>query len=116
MAKGRHLIVDCTNVPMETCLDDKRLMEVMAEAAWSANANVISTSRYRFGHNSPPGCTVFILLDESHISAHTYAQEGKVAIDVFTCGDRVKSEDILETIINKLKLEDYDIKSLDRFA
>jgi len=115
MAKGKHLIVDCTNVPMETCLNDKMLMEVMAEAAWAANANIISTSRYRFGHNSPPGCTVFIMLDESHISAHTYAEEGKVAIDVFTCGSRVSSEEILETILNKLKIENYNVKSLDRF-
>lgn len=115
MAKGKHLIVDCTKVPMETCLNDKMLMEVLAEAAWAANANIISTSRYRFGHNSPPGCTVFIMLDESHISAHTYAQEGKVALDVFTCGARVKGEDILKMIVNKLKLEHYRVKALERF-
>jgi S-adenosylmethionine decarboxylase len=115
MAKGKHLIVDCTEVPMEICLDDKMLMEVMVEAAVAAKANVISTSRYRFGHNSPPGCTVFIMLDESHISAHTYAQEGKVAIDVFTCGERVNIEELLATIINKLKVEHYNIRALDRF-
>ena len=38
------------------------------------------------GTVSPPGFASVVLLDESHISAHCYADEGLIAIDVFTCG------------------------------
>jgi S-adenosylmethionine/arginine decarboxylase-like enzyme len=32
------------------------------------------------------GFTSVILLDESHITAHSYTQRGLLALDVFTCG------------------------------
>ena len=59
----------------------------MARACERAGANVISQVRYRLGHDSPGGFTAMCLLDESHISAHTYADAGLIALDVFTCGD-----------------------------
>jgi S-adenosylmethionine decarboxylase len=33
------------------------------------------------------GVTVICLLSESHISIHTWPEEGKAACDVYTCGD-----------------------------
>ena len=37
------------------------------------------------GSKSPPGGTFVLCLDESHISLHSYADEGLLAIDLFTC-------------------------------
>jgi S-adenosylmethionine/arginine decarboxylase-like enzyme len=37
------------------------------------------------GFLSPPGYTAVVLLDESHISVHCYADEGLIAFDCFTC-------------------------------
>jgi len=85
--KGRHLLVDCTEVPRDVCLDDGTFLDAMARAARRAGATVISQVRYQFGHASPPGFAAFVLLDESHCSAHTYAEDGVLALDIFTCGD-----------------------------
>jgi S-adenosylmethionine decarboxylase len=42
----------------------------------------------RFSHKfHPQGATVVYALAESHISAHTFPENGSVAIDVYTCGD-----------------------------
>jgi S-adenosylmethionine/arginine decarboxylase-like enzyme len=35
---------------------------------------------------SPPGFTAALLIDESHVTAHSYSEKGWLAIDVFTCG------------------------------
>ena len=35
----------------------------------------------------PQGVTVLCLLSESHISIHTWPEEGKASVDVYTCGD-----------------------------
>ena len=58
--------------------------------AQTRRRNVISQVRYQFGHNSPPGFTAVVVLDESHCSCHTYADLGLIALDVFTCGKPIR--------------------------
>ena len=109
-----HIILDCYGVSRDVCLDDKRLLETVVRAANSSGATIINTSRYRFGHDSPPGCTVFVMLDESHVSVHTYADVGKMAIDVFTCGD-TDAQAIAERLKTQLELNDCVEKMIERF-
>ncbi len=115
MHRGKHLLIDCHNVSREVCLDDKLVLRAMARGAERAGATVISQVRYHFGHNSPPGFTAVVLLDESHCSAHTYADDGLIAMDVFTCGstDPLK---VLECIREEVDLGDVFIRTMPRFA
>ena len=115
MYKGRHLLVECRSVARELCLDDRRVLEVMARAAAMAGATVISQVRYRFGHDSPPGFTAFVLLDESHCSVHSYADCGLMALDVFTCGATDPVE-VLRLIRNELDLGEVTVREIGRFA
>ncbi|MEZ6045545.1 MAG: adenosylmethionine decarboxylase [Planctomycetaceae bacterium] len=114
MQRGTHLLIDCCNVPREVCLDDKAMLEAMANGARKAGANVISQVRYHFGHNSPPGFTAVCVLDESHCSAHTYADLGLVALDVFTCGS-TDPRDVLKCIREEIDLGDVSVRELPRF-
>ncbi len=114
MHKGKHLLIDCRNVAREVCLDDKRMLEVMAWAAEKAGSTVVSQIRYKFGNDSPPGFTAVVMLDESHCSAHTYADLGLVALDVFTCG-HTEPRDVLRYIREALDLGDVTIKECARF-
>ncbi|MHC4478102.1 MAG: adenosylmethionine decarboxylase [Planctomycetota bacterium] len=114
MAKGMHVILDCYGVASDVCLDDKKLLETVVRVARAQGSTIINTSRYHFGHDSPPGCTVFVMLDESHVSVHTYANEGKMAIDVFTCGDTDASA-VAEQLKSELGLERVEQQSLERF-
>jgi S-adenosylmethionine decarboxylase len=36
---------------------------------------------------SSSGCTIVIALSESHVSCHTWPENGCIAIDVYTCGE-----------------------------
>lgn len=114
MSKGTQVILDCYGVPPDVCLNDKQLLETVVNAAKSNGATIINTSRYRFGHDSPPGCTVFVMMDESHISVHTYADEGKMAIDVFACGN-TDVQAIADRLKADLQIKTCDQKKLDRF-
>ena len=115
MHKGKHLLIDCRNVAREVCLDDKELLRVMARGAERAGMTVISQIRYNFGHNSPPGFTAIVLLDESHCSAHTYADLGLIALDIFTCGDTDPME-VLKYIRAKIDLGDVSVHEVLRFT
>jgi S-adenosylmethionine decarboxylase len=114
LEKGRHLLIDCRNVDRQLCLNDKLFLEVMARAATRAGACVISQVRYHFGHNSPPGFTAVCLLDESHVSAHCYADLGLVAMDVFTCGS-TDPMDVLMYMREELDLGDVTVRQVGRF-
>jgi S-adenosylmethionine decarboxylase len=90
------------------------MLNAMAKAASRAGANVISQVRYRFGHNSPPGFTAVVVLDESHCSAHTYADLGLIALDVFTCGNTDPGR-VLEFLRQEIDLGDVTIRQHLRF-
>ena len=115
MKKGSHLLVDCTGVDRSVCLDDGRFLEAMAEGCRRAGAAVISQVRYRFGHESPPGFAAVVLVDESHCSAHSYADLGLVAIDIFTCGD-ADPYVVLDYMRSEIPLGDVSTREIDRFV
>ncbi len=115
MHKGKHLLVDCRNVARELCLNDRLVLDVMARSAERAGATVVSQIRYKFGQESPPGFTAVVMLDESHCSAHTYADLGLIALDVFTCGN-TEPRDVLRYIREELDLGDVTVKECGRFT
>jgi deoxyhypusine synthase len=90
--RGSHKILDITNATIDGGVDAVRavaeeLVGAMASAARSEGTNVLHTHIEAFdGSSSPPGFASVVLLDESHLSAHSYSDEGMLAIDVFTCG------------------------------
>lgn len=86
----------------------------MAEAAEEAGSTVISQIRYKFGIDSPPGCTAIVMLDESHCSVHTYADLGLIAMDVFTCGT-TDPRQIWENLRSRLGLTHYTVSCVHRF-
>jgi S-adenosylmethionine decarboxylase len=115
LAKGRHILVDCSNVPRDVCENDRLVLNSLAKAAERAGATVISQVRYHFGHNSAPGFTAVVLLDESHCSAHSYADQGLMALDVFTCGT-TDPRDVLRYLREEIDLGDVIVQECDRFC
>ena len=114
MYRGKHLLIDCRNVSYDLCLDDKAVLRAMARSAEKAGATVISQVRYHFEHNSPPGFTAMVLLDESHCSAHSYADLGLIALDVFTCGE-TDPYDVLKYMQEELDLGEVTVREYGRF-
>lgn len=114
MHKGKHLLIDCRGVSRDVCLNDGLILNAMAAAASRAGATVLSQVRYHFGHDSPPGFTAAVLLDESHCTAHSYADLGLIALDVFTCGD-TNPNDVLMYMREMVDLGDVTIQEVGRF-
>lgn len=114
MQKGHHLLIDCREVSRELCLDDRKLLNAMAHAAEACGATVVSQIRYKFGSDSPPGCTAVVMLDESHCSVHTYADLGLIAMDVFTCGSTDPME-VWQHLRRELGIEHATLRMVGRF-
>ncbi|NHJ49122.1 MAG: adenosylmethionine decarboxylase, partial [Asgard group archaeon] len=64
--------------------DETRLLTLITDAAKKAGAHVLQASVHRF---SPMGCSVVVILKETHISIHTWPEFGFAALDIFLCGE-----------------------------
>jgi S-adenosylmethionine decarboxylase len=83
----------------------------MIEAAARSHATVLSSSCEKF---EPCGCTIVILLSESHLSIHTYPEKGFAALDCFTCGRDKNPKLAINHLIELLKPAEVYSKTLIR--
>ena len=82
-SKGRHITLDYSGFKG----DGGWMLEVLQSAVSKSNAREVHAHVSQFdGSVSPLGFAAVVLIDESHVSAHCYADEGILAVDCFTCG------------------------------
>lgn len=88
--RGYHVFFDYTGVVSKDSAELTNWIMKMIE-------DILVANRVRFVHkhavvfdgtDSPPGFTSVFLIDESHVSAHSYSDLGMLALDIFTCGGR----------------------------
>lgn len=98
MENGIEVRKDLADVDRSLLLDSERMAEICVKAAIEAGATVRKVIHADLGADSPPGLTVAVLLDESHITAHSYADEGLLALNAFTCGKRADPQKVIDAI------------------
>ena len=57
---------------------------MMVQAAREANATVVTQAFHRF---QPHGVSGVVVIEESHLSIHTWPESRYAAMDFYTCGD-----------------------------
>lgn len=81
--RGRHLLAEYRGCDRAR-LDDEAVVEaLMRRAAAAAGATVVAACFHRF---APQGVTGVVVVEESHLSVHTWPEHGYAAVDFFTCG------------------------------
>jgi S-adenosylmethionine decarboxylase len=79
-----HLLYDVWLADGEILKYVEPLRTIVVDAAVRGGANIYHQHWHQF---EPWGVTGFLLLKESHISVHTWPEEGNfAAIDLFPCG------------------------------
>lgn len=119
-AKGFHALIDLDDCDPILLSDPNALKKLLETAAYRACATVMYSVGYRVGgliseKGTPDGVSVYVGLDESHISCHTYAREGLIALDIFTCGVTAKPKLAVEYILNSISHKNRIVKYVDRF-
>ena len=83
---GKHILVDIKNISsdkLKLVEDIKPFLDKLVE---ELKLNVVGECSHQFEKfNSPYGATMIYLLSESHLSVHTFVDEGKITLDLFTC-------------------------------
>ena len=87
--RGSHTMLDYTKCYIKQKDTEKtftELMEGFKDICKNNKLRVVGERMVCFdGSLSPSGGTFILMLDESHISLHSYGEEGIIAIDCFTC-------------------------------
>jgi len=78
-----HIIADLYECPFEAIDNAKKVESILTAAAEKANCNILNIFSYQF---KPQGCTVILTIAESHIAFHSFPEESKAALDIYTCG------------------------------
>jgi S-adenosylmethionine decarboxylase len=81
---GKHYLLNLYGCSFVHLNDKRYLIDLLENAAIASGATVVQTISKKF---EPQGVTVLTLLSESHISIHTWPEDGNAAVDIFTCGD-----------------------------
>jgi len=91
---GNHYVADlygCKNIHEKY----EEYVYHLENVAKKHGATVLNRSCHNFGPNA---YTLCILLAESHIAVHTWAEEKYVSVDIYTCGS-VDTRAIMKDVI-----------------
>jgi S-adenosylmethionine decarboxylase len=80
-------------------------------AANAAGATIVDVIYKKF---EPQGLTILIMLEESHLSIHTYPEHGFVAFDCYTCSYLTQPGEAVSIFESILKPKQVISKFIDR--
>ena len=106
---GTHLIVELWNGINFSSLP--KIREILVEAAKACRATVLKTNLHKFSPSG--GISGVAIIQESHISIHTWPEYRYAAIDIFVCG-RVDPYKAIPVIKKGFKPEKIQMSELKR--
>jgi S-adenosylmethionine decarboxylase proenzyme len=105
-------LVEYTGCDSHILDDVKRIEALMNEAARAAQTNLVASVFQPF---EPQGVTGVVVVEESHLSIHTWPEHGYAAVDFFTCGDS-SPERAHEVLFAGLRAQCAEVILVDRGA
>ena len=96
---GKQILIDVKNIDSDKLKTIDMIKPFMDMIISELNLNVVGESSHQFEKfNGPHGVTMIYLLSESNLSIHTCVDEGKIALDLFTCSLGIEIEKIKSII------------------
>ena len=115
---GSHFLIDAGGINFDLLNDIKILINMCYLILSIYKLTIIDMKYNQF---EPQGVSIVFLLSESHLSLHTWPENGKISLDLFSCND-FKYDilidncniNILSIIKSYLKPDKINIKSIER--
>lgn len=107
---GKHLLLEVYDVKFDLLNDGITIQSVMEKGINRAGMTILNVFQHCF---YPQGVTIVITLAESHVSCHTWPENGSIAIDVYTCGEKNPKLIALE-LLKYLNSDNYCLREINR--
>ncbi|KPU27467.1 S-adenosylmethionine decarboxylase proenzyme [Caloranaerobacter sp. TR13] len=108
---GRHILAEFYNCDKDILNDHALIEKYMNEAATEAKATIVKSVFHLF---NPWGVSGVVVIQESHLTIHTWPEYGYAAVDLFTCGDEVDPWIAFDYLKEKLKAEKAETLEVPR--
>ncbi len=108
--KSQHLLVELFECDIESLKNKSLLKKLLNDAAVAANVTIVQSVFHQY---SPQGITGIVIIEESHLSIHTWPEYGYASVDFYTCGDGIP-EKALKVIQAGLNAERSETLMIDR--
>lgn len=107
---GRHLLVEYMGCEPAVLNNLEQIRALMERAAIAAKTNIVASMFQPF---EPHGVSGAVVVEESHLSIHTWPEHGYAAVDFFTCGDGDPNE-AHEVLRVGLQAQSYEMIYVER--
>lgn len=107
---GKHFLLNLYGCSSSLLNDERFLVDLIENAAVASGATILKTVFHKF---DPQGITAICLLSESHISVHSWPEENKAALDIYTCGS-ANPKIGCDIVIEQLKPTEYKLTYIQR--
>jgi len=115
---GEHLTIDGYGGKEELLDSKEAVLSCLAELPDKLGMKTLSEPMvYRAEDNhikDPGGWTGVVVIEESHISVHTFPKRGFVSADVYTCRNGMNQEFVINFFRDKFQLKDVEMNFLKR--
>ena len=108
---GHHLIVDIDNINNNKIFSNSFILKLCSDIIKSTNINVLKSLIHKF---KPHGLTALYLLAESHFSIHTWPEEKKIRLDLFSCNKNNNFDKAINIIKKNLPESKINITKINR--
>jgi S-adenosylmethionine decarboxylase len=105
---GKHLLVEYAGCNSETLNSVEEIQALMERAAKAARTTVVTSAFQPF---EPQGVSGVVVISESHLSIHTWPENGYAAVDFYTCGqgDPYAAHEVLKQGLRALTFEVVEV-------
>ena len=104
---GRHYLVDFRSCDPSSLEQMEVTREIFLRAARESNATLLGELFHQF---EPVGVSGVLLIAESHISVHTWPEDGFASVDIFTCGEEMDPEAAIDVLAKGFGAGQVDVK------
>ena len=108
-----HITADFEGVAPELLDDGDGMLLMLTESVREAGLTPVASCMHKF---SPTGVSGVVILAESHISIHTWPEQGFAAVDLLSCGSRSAALDAIEYLRQRLTPSSVRVETLPRGA
>lgn len=107
---GEHYIIEFFGCEGELT-ERLKVEEILMEAVKQSGAKMIGSFFHQF---KPYGVSGVIIIEESHLSIHTWPEYGYAAVDYFFCASYVDFDKALKVMTDHFKPSEVLVKKMER--
>lgn len=96
--KRYHIIIDVAGSSEEVLNNVAGLKKFLGELPELIGMHLLTQPLVVEGIPENPGITGFVIIDYSHISAHTFTKYGEALVDIFSCKPYAQEDAVKATL------------------